>query len=344
MKIHIIVIIFTLLLSTSCFNGQQIPQADVVNLDIENSRPLFDSFSETKEIIFHEGPNGKLPGMITKLIVLGDTLFILDGHKARMMFAYDNEGNLLFDYDHIGEANNEYLSLMDIAIDNNIIYLLDSQGNKIIELNNHGDFISSERIPRLVNHIYPAQGLPNEKNFFLFDMSNYNEARLLRTQKSKTDTLMKTPESLANFSYSPQNVFQIDDTSTLYMPSYSSIIYEIIDGKKAIEYMRLNFNGLLPDTTIFDSLRGKKSKEKYEFLSSEFAYSYGFFTNNQYILISFSYNGKLYLCFIDKDSKDCTIYDTLCEYHVKELTDTKLYIQSINSENLIIIDISALNK
>lgn len=339
MKIHNLFIALTLFLSASCSNGQQIHQADAINIDIENSRPLFDSFSEVREIVFDEGSNGKLPGMITKLIVSGDTLFILDGHKARMMFAYNNEGNLLFDYDHIGEANNEYLSLMDIAIDNNSIYLLDSQGNKIIKLNRSGEFISSERIPRLVNHIYSAQESTDKKNYFLFDMSNYDEARLLRIQKGKMDTLMKTPESLANFSYSPQNVFQLDDTATLYMPSYSSIIYGIVDGKKAVEYMHLNFNGLLPDTNVFDSLKGKKSKDKYEFLSGEFAYSYGYFTNNRYILISFSYNERLYLCFIDKVSKDCTIYDTPCDYHVKELTDTNLYIQNINSENLTIIDI-----
>lgn len=327
---------------SSCANGQQVTGNSDITINIADSKPLLETFTQIDEIEFEESDNGNIPGMVTKLIVKGDSLFILDGYKSLAMFAYNHDGKLLFDYKHRGEAQDEYLSLTDMAVDGRYLYLLDTSGNKILKLDKSGDFVDSDKLPGMTNHILPLN-LPKAKgSAYLLDMNNYEDARLLRMRNNKIDTLLSTPQGMENYSYCPQNVFQHSGVELLYMPGLSSVIYRIAEDGTPAEAINIDFMGLLPDTEFFKQLKGKRTEDKWRLLKEEYAHGTGFNTNSRLLLITFAYHDKEYLCFVDKASHAASIYDAPSEYSVKSLTDKNLYLQSSESDNLIVVNISSL--
>ena len=56
-------------------------------------------------------------GEISKMIVTGDKIFILDAHIAQQIFVFDRTGKLLYRIKNKGRGPKEYISIWDMQVD-----------------------------------------------------------------------------------------------------------------------------------------------------------------------------------------------------------------------------------
>lgn len=327
-------VICSLFTFTKCNN---LYHSESEKIDLNNSSELFEIFPDTTNFDFTDNGNGDIPGMITKLIVQRDTLFVLDGYKSKSLFVYNKFGELLYNYNHFGEGPDEYIFLADMAIDNNQIYLLDAEFRKVLILNKNGLFIGSRNIPHLTSHILPI----NDGSTFLCDMNSYSTSRLLMYSQQNIDTLQITPKGMENFNYSPQNVFHYNSYSSerLYMPSYSPVIYEITEKYELKQYMTIDFNGILPNLKVFESLKGKTTNDKYDLITNDYAYYFNFNSNSKHILIDFTYKDNRYFCFVNKNDSKINIFHTSSCYSALALTEEFLYLRNNLDNKLLLLKI-----
>lgn len=342
MKYNILLIIIPFLF-ISCVHGQQIKQEGSIVIDTDLSHALFDKFSDIRSINLGEMPSGKMPGFVTKLIVHNDTLFVLDGYKSRAFFAYSSNGEPLFEYSMLGNAPNEYLFLGDMDIDKDFIYLLDNDSHKILILDKAGKYVKKQDVPARISHLKVVHNTESRRQSYYFDMYNTEKARLLRRTNKKNDTLMTTPDGMANYNYSSENAFHSNGDEIIYMPSYSSSIYKLNDTDGVQNYLNIDFKGLMPDIEVFKSLKGKRSEDKFRLMKEGYAYYYSFNANDTHILVGFVYEDKCYLLFINRLSQATNIYDLPSKFHVLTMTNNYLYLRAEDSDNLTVVNISSLN-
>lgn len=334
-----ILILTTVLASNliaSCGHGQQIHQSDALLINVKESNDLFQSFPDTVHVELEASADGKIPGMITKLAIYNDTLFILDAYKSKAIYAYDLQGNSLFVYDKFGEGPGEYLLLTDMWVTPKFLYILDSSRKNVLKLTHNGKFVSDDNIPHRVNHIKPIEDAKGKNIAHFLDMSNYAEPRLLHYRKGRSDTLMYTPEGMSNFSYSAMNVFASEGDTTLYMPCYSSIIYKLDKNGHPCKYMALDFNGLMPDGDFFKTLKGMKSNDKFERTKDGYAYYFDFCANTSNIMISFCFENDSYCSFIDRKTSQVRVYRLNSNYTPLYMNDEVLYLRD-NDDSVIIM-------
>ncbi|WP_297068130.1 6-bladed beta-propeller [uncultured Duncaniella sp.] len=341
-------IIFTALSLILIFSfnacSQQIHRDNAVLLDIANSCDFFDEFPDIHTLSFDKESNGDIPGAITRMNIINDTIYVLDPYKSKAFFAFDKDGNKLFDYSKIGQGEEEYLFLRDFYCTDRYIYLLDSDSHKILVLDKSGIYQTKIDVPAHIAHILP---LPSSKTpEFIFDMYSNEKARLLKSKGGRvSDTLMLNPDGLGSFLYLPLQVFQpsnMEDYEWLYMPSYSSIVYKLSNTGNIEDYMAIDFNGLLPDIEIFKSLKGLKYKEK-ERKIREYAYDYGFFISNGNIIISFFYEDRLYLNFINTELKQVKTFNLSSNYYPVLYSDGKIYFITSDNDDITVVNVSTLN-
>lgn len=343
MRHNVLLSMILSLLFTSCAHGQQIEQEGSVVINTSLSHHFFEVFKDSASVSLSEMPSGRIPGFITKLIVKNDTLFVLDGYKSKAFFAYTSTGKPLFEYSKLGEAPDEYLFLGDVDVDDNYIYLLDNNSHKILILDKTGSFVKKHNVPARISHIKAFYDLKNKKSSYYFDMYSTEKARLLRHKSTRNDTMMLTPDGMANYNYCAENSFQSNKDEILYMPSYSSVIYELSEKDGVTNYMNLDFQGLMPDISFFSTLKGKRTEDKFKLMKDGFAYYYSFNANDTHILIGFVYEDKYYLCFINRFSQETSIYDLPSQFQILTLTNNQLYLRSNDSDNPIVVNISSLN-
>ena len=167
-------------------------------------------------------------GVIDKMIVTKDKIYILDCYTAQQIFVFDKTGNLLFRIKNKGRGPKEYLSVADMQVDTirNEILVNDALARSYLYFStDDGTFLRREkgiancylaRIDSLsINLQIPGQDFNDDENWAIL-VSN------------KDSVLYKgfapTPLQDNNFAV---NSFTYDyDGTLLYTPVYSDTVYQ----------------------------------------------------------------------------------------------------------------------
>lgn len=176
----------------------------VVDLDRaeKTERILYSELFDGVETIILDTAQLPLVGMVNKLDVYRDFLFVLDCMQAKVLYMFDSEGKFIRRFGEKGGGPGEYADLADFTIDpgNGIVYLLDNQRQRINAYDvESGDFIRGIDLDRgegvLSYHIQYANGAifadayfsaPSPKNYLLrkIDLSTgKQQASFLNTNK-----------------------------------------------------------------------------------------------------------------------------------------------------------------
>ena len=117
---------------TELIRNEMVFVVDIDNTPKEKALYLSDYFKNVQSIALEDVENG-LIGKISKLIVLNESIFILDSSIAHCLFVFNREGKFIRKIGRIGKGPGEYSNLSDFTIDldHNIIYVLDSHIQKI---------------------------------------------------------------------------------------------------------------------------------------------------------------------------------------------------------------------
>lgn len=132
--------------------ARRIPEEGYL-INIENANhesTLFYSsiFGQGKTIILEENEES-LIGMINKMQVYKDTIFILDKHIAKCILLFKDDGKFIRKIGKIGNGPGECVSISDFTIDSNKneLYILDYYKQSILKFSiSSGEFISSINI------------------------------------------------------------------------------------------------------------------------------------------------------------------------------------------------------
>jgi hypothetical protein len=142
----------SLIFSVSC-NNNKIQDVSIDGsmkiIDMDNTKkedliPMSEFFSHAKTIILETGDNILL-GKIKGIQVYNDLIFILDAQQDMGVYIFNKTGKFIRKIGKIGRGPGEYLTVSDFTIDqdNDNIYLLDCDANKIYKYKITGEFEAS---------------------------------------------------------------------------------------------------------------------------------------------------------------------------------------------------------
>lgn len=167
-------------------------------------------------------------GEISKMIVTGDKIFILDAHIAQQIFVFDRTGKLLYRIKNKGRGPKEYISIWDMQVDTirNEILLNDALARSYLYFSaDDGQFIRREkgiancyvaRIDSLyVNLQNNGQDFNDEENW-----------AILITDKDSVIYKGFEFKPIQEGDYIVNSFYRDNDGSLLYTPINSDTVYQ----------------------------------------------------------------------------------------------------------------------
>jgi hypothetical protein len=185
---------------------------------------LFDSVKYVKL----EMSNESLIGIIAKIRVAEDRIFILD-QRLRTLLAFSDTGKFLWKINKIGNGPGEYTEIIDFDLKNDKLYLFDPNRN-VLEFDLSGNFIKSYPLKRFgtsmaVNdtflYLYTCNYPTEEGKYQLLIMDDYG-------QNSKIG-ISVIPKNLIEVckSFNSENAFCHFEDEIRFFTPFSTKIYSI---------------------------------------------------------------------------------------------------------------------
>ena len=105
--------------------------------DANNGTALLSVNCAVKTVILHEDEQ-ELMRAVSKVIWEGDEIFVSDGYGV---FTFDSDGSFIRVLRNLGRGPGEYRQVFDFSVDDNSIYILDSN-RKLLKYTRQGDFLN----------------------------------------------------------------------------------------------------------------------------------------------------------------------------------------------------------
>ena len=132
--------------TASCSSNQDNPETKVLLIEIDDAVQITNNFNPIDTIILHSD-NYNLPGEVMSCKIVNDTIYISDGAKAHGLFIFDKSGKECGSINSVGGGPNEVFDFDDFDVTSDSIYVLDTEGRKIV-------LYSKNLIPEQSHSIY----------------------------------------------------------------------------------------------------------------------------------------------------------------------------------------------
>ena len=120
-------------------------QKKVKKLNLSNitENLMFTKYFNLKKIIKLETTKNCLIGDIDKILFLKDRIFVID-ILAKSIWAFNYNGNYLFQIKHLGKGPGEYINIGDVDVNEKegTVLIIDRETHKIIKYNLNGKFLN----------------------------------------------------------------------------------------------------------------------------------------------------------------------------------------------------------
>ena len=214
----------------------------VFKVEVEKALPIdvkseIDSF----RFLILETSDSLQIGRISKILFHDDKMIITDA-ITNNLYIFNRNGKLLNKISNIGNGPGEYVRIDDVLIDNVLKYIvvLDGIQKKMITYSMAGKYINEFTFQ--TEHAPMHFGQINE-DLYAFDYQRHSNDSLwkynlvvssLETGSEKQKYLPY--EVSLGVSFSPQTtLFKLEDT-LVYIPQYSSIVYNILNDRIDVRY------------------------------------------------------------------------------------------------------------
>lgn len=284
------------ILLIGCSNEKLIEtHADQVffNLESKSSSPLSNVFSKLEYQQLNL-PYNVFIQVINKVVRHNEKLYILDNFKAKEIYAIDSEGDFLFQISAQGQGPQEYLSPIDILVNDEYIEVLDVK-NRILYFDHQGEFIKDLKIP------FNASQFVKVKNEYFFytkeSHSTYGDnlnCLLVKyvPENEKIECLIPKPE-VKYIIASEFKVLQQFENEIHFSRKFSDTIYSFIDGNLESKYI-LNFGDEKLQKETLDPTRNKLMDVINTLNNTQKAYHNSeLFVNKEYVITEYRH-GKTY--------------------------------------------------
>ena len=295
-------------------------EACVFKVEVEKALPIdvkseIDSF----RFLILETSDSLQIGRISKILFHDDKMIITDA-ITNNLYIFNRNGKLLNKISNIGNGPGEYVRIDDVLIDNVLKYIvvLDGIQKKMITYSMTGKYINEFTFQ--TEHAPMHFGQINE-DLYAFDYQRHSNDSLwkynlvvssLETGSEKQKYLPY--EVSLGVSFSPQTtLFKLEDT-LVYIPQYSSIVYNILNDRIDVRY---SFD--FEDKWITDDFEKIKWNNAVDFMnaleSSNFVYYFNLLETKSHIYGRFNYKDKLCYLIINKQAQISKLfYDKKSDY------------------------------
>jgi len=259
-------------------------------------------------------------GIINKIDICNNEIFVLDAFRANSVFVFDSNGKFLRKIDKKGKGPGEYIQIYSFCIEKEgkYIYLLDVETKKVLKY-----FLDSFKFVKE----YPLPFSPStfeisENKDFIFyciykqaDSYNYNlivtsdefkiKKRFIKQEKNKQYSVGLTSTN-RGYKYGGKYVFN---------PLFSDILYCLSPDLELSPYLRIDFgkNGMPPDDFFNPSENILKKLGR-----SEYVNCYNILETNNSIFLKYFKNKKVHIGVFSKE-KNMTIASCLEEEVVDDI-------------------------
>ena len=292
----------------------------VFKVEVEKALPIdvkseIDSF----RFLILETSDSLQIGRISKILFHDDKMIITDA-ITNNLYIFNRNGKLLNKISNIGNGPGEYVRIDDVIIDYVLKYIvvLDGIQKKMITYSMAGKYINEFTFQ--TEHAPMHFGQINE-DLYAFDYQRHSNDSLwkynlvvssLETGSEKQKYLPY--EVSLGVSFSPQTtLFKLEDT-LVYIPQYSSIVYNILNDRIDVRY---SFD--FEDKWITDDFEKIKWNNAVDFMnaleSSNFVYYFNLLETKWHIYGRFNYKDKLCYLIINKQAQISKLfYDKKSDY------------------------------
>ena len=101
-------------------------KSGMISVNLNDALPLKEAALSIDVLILNDSLSNHLPGNITKLEWMGDSILILDSRKDPGLYLYDSEGTLVNSYTKRGNGPNEFVGIVDFNVIPLGVVLLDT--------------------------------------------------------------------------------------------------------------------------------------------------------------------------------------------------------------------------
>jgi len=366
MEKRVISLVFFLILISSCKKKQNhnnpfnlsVPKISNSNtftydksvlkhLNINPERAEFLEFNEwfkLEKLMYLD--NTKLLGDIDKILFIEEKVLILDRSNTKKVVCFNENGDLLWEYAHLGNGPKEYKEITDMTLDyeSKELLLLDEKAFKILRIaTDNGEYKGTEKISTYTSNIEFQRGrkliyasrtsYDSSLNFKLLTFNKENEV-VSRNLPYKSDIDI-------NKSYVPMQPLSSNKKGEIiyFTETYNDTVYKI--EKNSIKALyKVNYGDYSLDYNDISSLKElERKKAKKFFIDIPMS---GVIDYKGYIIFNypFPYQSTNYLgyntCILNKKNNEVEkIYSMVKDYPLTDAKDGQLLFKTSNDKYLI---------
>lgn len=203
-----------------------IPQ--IINIDQPKVISSFDLLKKIKYIKYIPFERKEIVGVIDKMIVTEDNIYILDSDVAKQILVFGKDGKFLYKVNKIGKGHGEYLSVFDMGVDtlNKEILVNDALSRSYLYYSTEdGRFIRKEKG---IANTYVACMNGNYVNLLSNgqDFNDNEDWSILITNKDSVLYKGFEMEPIQKGYFVSNNLSYDTDGTILFTPMYSDTVYQ----------------------------------------------------------------------------------------------------------------------
>lgn len=291
-------------------------------------------------------------GNVEKLIVHNELFLVLDRYKAKSLFVFNKNGQVIRKIGQIGGGPGEYHSIVDFTIDkeNDIVYILDEKSQRISWFSiTTGDYINSVRIKNdlirsfriqyVDKRIYTDAYMPpkfKDKSFLLREICIDSGEQLKFWLPSK-----QYNKGWAELHFERNNEFIQDNVRSIkYLQLFMDTVV-LIEKNKISPYIVFKSKKMISQGDLEKQVNAQANERYQALFNSNKIFNINIlFELNDYILFTFQKGLVQSSAVFDKKKQTTTIYNIIYDdllYSKKAPKMIKPRFMSLNDKKLFSI-------
>jgi hypothetical protein len=283
-----------------------VPVVEIISVNVDSAKSVAISNGKIIEL---ETTDSSLLYDITRIEFLKEKMVILSREKVSV---FAKSGKFLFNIGAKGEGPQEYVSLANMFVKNDLIYLIDQMAKKVLCYDENGIFVSSTKIngsnPYPVSDLFPLDdGSYIGKNMFQGDHNLVPVGCILDEQY----TFVKAIEGRKIFSgiTKNDNFFQYKDR-ILYWEILNDTIFYIVDYRLIIPKYFVDFGShSMPeskrDKNVYDLIDYSNQPENINKIAGFIGH---IAEDDNYLMFRFVFKKQTYYVLYNKQCKIARVF------------------------------------
>ena len=248
-------------------------------------------------------------GLANKVLVKDGTIFISDG---RTLFQYSANGEYIRSLERRGRGPQEYYGIMDFALDNDNIYIID-RNTKLLKYTVNNDFVAAEKLD-----FFPASIYITDNGKLLLTSAYQNEGDKFNVYN--TESLQREgsfhPITKAEMSYrhimGQSNFYTYDDRLLYHEPMNNSVYNLDVANGLYTELYRFDLDGHNPPADFWEQQYSNVAEINIAAIEKDYNFGLPVFAiTDNYMLFTYRAGANYRMCLYNRRDGSSRSFEAL---------------------------------